>query len=137
MTQLNKRLTAGRKRAVSPKQASARRAPIDQLLDPALFKALCDPTRVSLLACLLKCGRACTVSEVAECCSVDFSVVSRHLAMLEQAGALESAKTGRTVSYKVRRADLTKTLRTLADAVEGCCMNPNDEPRDSGTCSSC
>src|SRR5687768_9795040 len=115
MTQISKR------RPATPKQAAARRSPIDARLDPALFKALGDPTRVSLLACIAKCGRGCSVSEVAECCSVDLSVVSRHLALLAQAGALEPTKEGRTVRYRVRYAELASALRGLADALEECC----------------
>lgn len=106
---------------MTPKQASACRGPVDEFLDPELFKALCDPTRARLLACVIKCGRACSVTEVAECCSVDFSVVSRHLQALERAGVLGSTRSGRSVSYVVRHAELCRTLRGLADAIEQCC----------------
>ena len=105
MTQINKY------RPTSPKQAARRAGRIDQALDVELFKALSDPTRVRLLACLAKCGRVCSVTEVAECCSVDFSVVSRHLAMLADAGVLESDKQGRTVFYQVRYERLGAALR--------------------------
>jgi ArsR family transcriptional regulator len=114
MTQISKR------RPATPRQAATRRSPIDQRLDPALFRALGDPTRVSLLACIAKCGRSCSVSEVAECCSVDFSVVSRHLAILAQAGALAAAKEGRVVRYRVRYSELAASLRSLAVALEAC-----------------
>jgi ArsR family transcriptional regulator len=107
-------------RPATPRQAAARKGPIDQRLDAALFKALSDPTRLSLLACIAKCGRGCSVSEVAECCAVDFSVVSRHLAILAQAGVLAATKEGRTVRYRVRYADLAGSLRALADAVDAC-----------------
>lgn len=107
--------------AVTPKQAAKCCSPVDDLLDPDLFKALCDPTRVKLLACLAKCGRPCSVSEVADCCSVDLSVVSRHLSQLESVGILESSKSGRTVSYAVCYEKLCNTLRELADAIEACC----------------
>lgn len=106
---------------MSPKQAAACCRPIDALLDPELFRALCDPTRAKLLACLAKCARACSVSEVAACCSVDFSVVSRHLQLLERAGILESMKEGRVMSYAVKYASLCRTFRDLADAFEECC----------------
>ncbi|MBK8267797.1 MAG: winged helix-turn-helix transcriptional regulator [Planctomycetes bacterium] len=106
---------------LTPKQASRRIGQIDSALVPGLFKALCDPTRSRLLACLAKCGRACSVGEVAECCSVDFSVVSRHLALLARAGVLESQKQGRTVNYIVRYSDIAASLRSLADAFEQCC----------------
>jgi DNA-binding transcriptional ArsR family regulator len=115
MTQMSK------KRPATPKQAAARRTSLDRELDTDLFKALADPTRASLLACVAKCGRACTVSEVAECTSVDLSVVSRHLALLARTGILEASKEGRVVRYQVRYAEITAALRSLASALEGCC----------------
>jgi len=108
-------------RPATPKQAARSRHPIDGALDPALFRALGDPTRVRLLACLSKCGRECSVGEAAECCHVDMSVVSRHLAALEAAGVLTSRREGRTVRYRVRFANLSAALRALADAVDACC----------------
>lgn len=122
MTQIRKK-----KPPSTPKQAAACCGPVDELLDPALFKAFSDPTRVSLLACIAKCGRGCSVGEVAECCSVDFSVVSRHLALLARSGVLESTKEGRTVFYRVRYTELVHSLRSLADALEDCC------PKKGGT----
>jgi ArsR family transcriptional regulator len=115
MTQMSKR------RPATPKQAAARRTALDRELDTDLFKALADPTRASLLACVAKCGRACTVSEVAECTSVDLSVVSRHLALLARSGMLEATKEGRVVRYRVRYAEISAALRSLASALEGCC----------------
>lgn len=111
----------------TPRQAGRRSSPIDRLLEPEVFKALSDPTRVKLLACLIKCGRPCSVTEIAECCSVDFSMVARHLALLARAGVLESEKKGRTVWYKAPNASLAARFREIADAIEawdasgGCC----------------
>ena len=115
MTQVTKH------RPSNPKQAAKRFSPIDKVLDAELFKALSDPTRLTLLACLAKCGRMCSVTEVAECCSVDFSVVSRHLSMLADAGVLASRKEGRTMFYQVQFERLCDSLRALADAIEDCC----------------
>lgn len=129
MTQINKR------RPASPKQAAACCGPIDDLLDPALFKALGDPTRVSLIACIAKCGRACSVGEVAACCAVDFSVVSRHLALLAQAGVLDAKKEGRIVSYRVKFKEITRMLRRLADAIDEC--RPRKGERLEGCCANC
>jgi ArsR family transcriptional regulator len=106
---------------------------LDELLDPALFKAFSDPTRVSLLACIAKCGRGCSVGEVAECCSVDVSVVSRHLSLLARSGVLEAKKEGRTVFYRVRYAELCRSLRSLADALQECCPE-NGEARHGKCC---
>ncbi len=111
-----------RKRTLStPRQAAKVSRPIDKALDAELFKSLADPTRLRLLACIAKCGRACGVGEVAECCSVDLSVVSRHLAALERAGVLEATKEGRSVSYRVRFEEVVGMFRALADALEQCC----------------
>lgn len=93
---------------------------------PSLFRALCDPTRVSLLVTLARCRCELTVSQVAECCPIDLSVVSRHLATLRQAGVLESEKRGKEVYYKVRQGALVNALRAIADEVENCCP-PNKE----------
>ena len=115
MTQIRKRRIPA-----SPKHAVACIGPLDSLLNPALFKALADPTRASLIACIAKCRRPCSVGEVAECTCVDVSVVSRHLALLARSGVLEANKVGRTVFYRVRCADLARSLRVLADALDEC-----------------
>lgn len=108
-----------------PTQAAACKRPVDAFLDAEWFKALSDPTRVALLGCLIKCGRGCTVGEVATCCSVDMSVVSRHLTILHRAQILEASKRGRTVTYTVRYAKLSEKLRGMASAVQEC--GPGDD----------
>ncbi|GMU39056.1 MAG: winged helix-turn-helix domain-containing protein [Phycisphaerae bacterium] len=128
MTQVRNR------RPTSPRQAAACCRPIDDRLDPELFKALSDPTRVLLLACLAKCGRPSTVSEVAECCAVDLSVVSRHLAQLADAGVLDARKEGRTVWYRVRYEEISQRLRALADAIEACAPLPARRPAGGTGC---
>jgi len=109
---------------LSPKQAAERWGAIDTRLNPEWFKAIGDPTRVQLLACLMKCGRPCTVGEIAECCDVDLSVVSRHLQILQRVGVLASTKSGRSVSYVVRYGDICQTLRLIIEAIEQCCPQP-------------
>ena len=106
--------------SMTPKQAASCCRPVDDLLDPTLFKVLSDPTRLRLLGCMIKCGRACSVGEVAECCSVDLSVVSRHLQALARAGLAVPSRTGRTVAYAVQSERLCASLRALADAIEDC-----------------
>jgi ArsR family transcriptional regulator len=109
------------------KQASKRSRPtaccacVDEAARAGLFKALGDPNRVALLVRLAEIGKPCTVSQAAGCCPTDISVVSRHLALLRDAGVLEAEKRGREVYYSVRYAELVSTLRRMADAVEGCC----------------
>jgi len=123
VTQVTKRVS--RHRPATPRQAARHTTPLDRSLDADLFKALSDPTRLRLLACLAKCGRACSVTEVAECCVVDFSVVSRHLGTMADAGVLDAQKKGRTMFYGVRYEHLGKTFQALADAIASCC--PDDD----------
>lgn len=98
---------------------------LDAALDPRLFKALSDPTRIAILIRLAQCSGPCSVSEAAECCAVDMSVVSRHLAILREAGVLSVEKKGRHMLYRVRHAELTRALRAVADAIEACCPGPD------------
>jgi len=101
-----------------PKQAFRRRGRIDERLDPEFFKILGEPTRAKLLACLIKCHRPCSVTEVAACCSTDFSMVARHLAALSRAGVLTSRKEGRTVWYEAPSEELAARFRAIADAID-------------------
>lgn len=110
----------------SPKVAGRQRDDLDRLLDPAVFKALSDPTRARLVSCLIKCNRPCSVTEVAECCSLDFSMVARHLGALARVGVLSSKKEGRTVWYTAQSPKLAAQFRALSEAIEawekaGCC----------------
>jgi len=110
-TQMRKRTTP----------SSTRRGLVGKLVEPRFFKALCDPNRIALLARLAQCGRACNVGEISCCCPVDLSVVSRHLAILRDAGVVEAEKRGKEVYYSLRFGAVVDTLRRLADAIEGCC----------------
>jgi len=118
--------------ASSPKQAARRRARLDRLLDPEVLKALAEPTRARLLSSLLKCGRPCSVTEVAECCSIDFSMVARHLATMARAGLLSSEKKGRTVWYSADGPALAERFRALADAIDE--LSPGESSCDAGSC---
>lgn len=122
---------------MTPRQAAACRRPVDALLDPQLFKALGDPTRARLLGCLVKCGRPCSVGELAQCCAVDLSVVCRHLQSLARAGILVQSKSGRNVSYSVIYEETCRRLRRLADSIEACAPAPRGAPCGGGGCERC
>lgn len=94
---------------------------LDQSLSPAFFRALCDENRLRLLVQLAGCRTPCSVSRIAECCPVDLSVVSRHLAVLREAGLVEARKQGKEVYYRVRFQEVVRRLRDVADAMENCC----------------
>ena len=99
---------------------------IDDTLEPRFFKALCDPNRIAILARLAQKCVPCTVSQLTDCCEVDISVVSRHLAILRDAGILESEKRGKEVYYSLKYKDLVQTLRNIADTIETCCVTVED-----------
>lgn len=119
--------------APTPRAAARRRARFDALIDPALHRALAEPVRLRLLSCLLKCARPCSVTEIAACCSIDFSMVARHLATMARAGLLDVNKSGRTVWYQARGPALAAAFRRLADAIDElapspACTNPGCSP---------
>ena len=131
MTQISKYKTSG-KTPVSGCPELATLLPVE------LFKALGDANRVAILAGLATGGQTQTVSEVAECCPINLSVVSRHLKILERAGVLESEKHGREVLYQVRIAHLVGVLRGIADGLDACCPDgvaiiTDGSARDAGT----
>lgn len=82
------------------------------------FEALADPNRARIFSCLARCVRPCSVSEIAECCSIDFSVVSRHLKILEQGEIVSSKKEGRTVWYQVEHSKVAQRLHGIAQELE-------------------
>lgn len=107
------------------KNADARTAAccsgLEDLLSPKLFKALSDPKRLSLLARLAEGREACTVGQMAQGSGVDLSVVSRHLAILREAGVIRCEKRGKEVWCVVQTGAVVKILRDLAAALEACC----------------
>jgi ArsR family transcriptional regulator len=52
------------------------------------------------------------------CCSVDASVVSRHLKVLKQEGIVTLEKNGRERTYSLNREYVANSLRLLADKIE-------------------
>ncbi len=100
-----------------------------------MLRALAEPTRARLLSCLLKCGRSCSVTEVAECCSIDFSMVARHLSILASARLLHAEKQGRTVWYTADAEALATRFHAIAEAIEE--LRPADMCNDGTCCDNC
>ena len=72
------------------------------------------------------CTLAPMMAELSACCPVDLSVVSRHLAILRDAGIVESQRRGKEVRYRVRFDVLSQTFRHIADAIDACCPDLSD-----------
>lgn len=89
-------------------------------LDPnlGLLRALGDPSRWAVLCRLAVAPAPLTVTEVASCCGVHLSGVSRHLSLLARAGVVSRVKQGREALYHLNTATIIKELRRLATAIE-------------------
>lgn len=123
-----------------PAQPDDCRTALREQLRPELFRALCDPNRLTLVARFASANRPLTVTEAGTCCGVHISGVSRHLAMLREAGVLQATKQGREVRYELDCGALASALRQLADALENCravCCAQTEEASDECCGSSC
>ena len=95
-------------------------AAVRSLVRPELFKALGYATRVEVLMRLITADGPQTVGDVADCCGVHLSGVSRHLAALRGAGVVRAEKRGREMLYELDCGAITGALRALADAIDAC-----------------
>jgi ArsR family transcriptional regulator, arsenate/arsenite/antimonite-responsive transcriptional repressor len=102
-------------------------------LRPELFQALCEPVRLVLVARLATAASPLTVSEVAGCCGVHLSGVSRHLAVLKLAGVVRAERSGREVRYELAGDELVRALRGIADAIEECRTTSRPERAEKGS----
>jgi DNA-binding transcriptional ArsR family regulator len=72
-----------------------------------IIKALAHPTRLFIVDELSKADERC-VCELTDMVGVDMSTVSRHLALLKNAGIVEDRKRGSMVYYRLRTACVLK-----------------------------
>jgi DNA-binding transcriptional ArsR family regulator len=100
-----------------------------ELLDSKLFKALCEPVRVEIVKTLTAQGR-CDVGTIAEQFPQDGSVVSRHLAILHDAGIVRREKEGRHVFFELDGPAMVERMQKIVDRfrqiVLVCCPDPED-----------
>jgi DNA-binding transcriptional ArsR family regulator len=84
--------------------------------DPA-FKALSDPTRREILRLLGK--RALTVGAIVDRFSLSQPAISRHLAVLRQAGLVSAERNGQNVVYALDTTVFQEVVRTLMGLLPG------------------
>ena len=115
---------AERPRKPSAKAKSNAVAALADTLDVNFFKAIAEPVRQQIVLILLQEGRS-NVQEVAQHLVQDRSVVSRHLAFLEQAGFVRSHRVQRYTEYELDGpaiiAKLERLLTQLRMAAVVCC----------------
>ena len=82
--------------------------------------ALAHETRLSVFRMLVKAGPGCMIAgAIAEQCGVPPSTMSHHLATLERAGLVQSARESRLIHY---RADFAAMRRLLTFLMQDCCQ---------------
>ena len=95
-----------------------------QIIDTELFRALCEPSRVAILAELIRKGRS-DVNAVAEGLPQDRSVISRHLQILADCGVVVASREGRHVFYEIDGPETCARLQAVVDALRAlsplCC----------------
>lgn len=99
------------------------------VLDDPLFKALQEPSRVSVLRQLLRLGRA-DVGRIAAGLPQERSVVSRHLQVLREAGIVRMERAGRHRIYQVDGTAVVRRfeaiLREFVRLAPYCCPTDGD-----------
>ena len=80
----------------------------------AVFAALADPTRRTVVQSLLREGTT-SVPALTAGLPISRQAVAKHLASLSQAGLLERERAGRDVRYRVTPAPLTEAVSWMAE----------------------
>ena len=81
-----------------------------------IIKALAHPTRLFLIEEL--CAEERCVCQLAEMVGSDMSTVSKHLALLRQAGIVEDEKRGKQVFYRLRSGCATDFTSCASSIIE-------------------
>ncbi|MCK9315708.1 MAG: metalloregulator ArsR/SmtB family transcription factor [Verrucomicrobia bacterium] len=81
-----------------------------------VIKALAHPTRLWMVERLAD-GERC-VCEFADDVDADFSTVSKHLALLRQAGIVEDEKRGKQVFYRLKVPCVIKFMSCVEAVIE-------------------
>ncbi len=82
-----------------------------------IIKALAHPTRLFIVDELARAGERC-VCELTEMVGADMSTVSKHLAILKQAGLVEDRKHGSAVYYRLRVKCITNFFQCVESVLK-------------------
>ena len=82
------------------------------------LKALGEFNRLSLVYNLCRCESSQNAMCLCDCCSVDASVVSRHLKILAERDIVTFDRVGREKTYRLNRNEVATKLRGLADLIQ-------------------
>ncbi len=91
-----------------------------------LLDGVRDPNRLEIIFLLGK-GAAMNVGDISERFKISRPAVSHHLKVLKDAGIVRSEKIGQEIYYHLDRDVIVAGLRSIADAIESCCVTSLDE----------
>jgi DNA-binding transcriptional ArsR family regulator len=100
---------------------------LDQFI--AITRALSDPTQVRILLALRR-GELC-VCQLTALCGLAPSTVSKHLAVLYQAGLVQYRKTDRWVYYRLANSSASVVVREALDWVKKSLANTEQVNADN------
>jgi DNA-binding transcriptional ArsR family regulator len=80
------------------------------------FRALADPTRRRILELLAR--KDLTAGEIAERFPIAFASVSRHLALLKDAGLVEAEREGQFIRYRLNTTVYQEVVRYLMNVLK-------------------
>ncbi len=82
-----------------------------------IIKAMAHPTRLFVVTELSQCDEKC-VCDLTEMIGADMSTVSRHLAVLKNAGLVVDDKRGQQVYYRLRVKCIVNFLKCVQTVLE-------------------
>ncbi len=82
-----------------------------------IIKAIAHPSRLFIVDELFRSGERC-VCELTEMIGADMSTVSKHLAVLRQAGIVQDEKRGATVYYRLRMTCVVKFFDCIESVMQ-------------------
>jgi len=87
------------------------------VMGASIFKALAHPTRLFVVEKLGERKHMC-VCEITEMIGADMSTISRHLAILRNAGIVSSSKVGNEVHYRLAMPCVLEFLACVENVIE-------------------
>jgi ArsR family transcriptional regulator len=82
-----------------------------------LMKALADPTRLTMVASLVKADAPICICDFTAGLELSQPTISHHMAKLKEAGLVESEKRGIWVYYRLRGKIPTSTRKLLSQLI--------------------
>ncbi|EKE03054.1 MAG: hypothetical protein ACD_20C00279G0003 [uncultured bacterium] len=83
---------------------------IDQLAE--IFKALAHPTRLQIVAGLLKKDE-CNVSKMTESLKIPQPTISQHISILKNCGIIEGYRKGNQICYRITNEQVRAIINSI------------------------